>query len=137
MSTLGALLKRQRERHGWTQQQVIDRTGLDRSSSYLSSIETGKTSPSIDELDALARLFGATAIDLLREASGIPADWEFEPNSDLERLVTLYQTLDPVEKDSALAYLEFLIERQQRKTVPQNRSPHAARPVGRLGAAKI
>ena len=118
MSTLGALLKRQRERHGWTQQQVIDRTGLDRSSSYLSSIETGKTSPSIDELDTLARLFGATSIDLLREASGIPADWEFEPNSDLARLVTLYQALDPVEKDSALAYLEFLVERQQRKTVP-------------------
>ena len=117
MATLGGLLKRQRERHGWTQQEVVDRARLERSSSYLSGIETGKTSPSVEELEALARLFGTTAIDLLREATGIEADWEFEPNSDLNRLVTLYQALDPVEKDSALAYLEFLLERQQRKVI--------------------
>ena len=95
MPSLGTLLKRQRDRHGWTQQEVVDRAGLDRSSSYISSIETGKTSPSIEELDALARLFGTTSLDLLREASGITPDWEFEPNSDLARLVTLYQALDP------------------------------------------
>jgi hypothetical protein len=29
----------------------------------------------------------------------------------------LYQALDPVEKDSALAYLEFLLERQRRKVI--------------------
>ena len=117
MTMLGTLLKRQRERHGWTQQEVVERAGLDRSSSYVSSIETGKTSPSIDELDALARLFGTTSLDLLREVSGITPDWEFEPNSDLTRLVTLYQALDPVEKDSGLAYLEFLLERQRRKVI--------------------
>lgn len=118
MPTLGGLLKRQRERHGWTQQEVVERAGLDRSSSYISSLETGKTSPSVEELDALARLFGTTSLDLLRETSGITPDWEFEPNSDLARLVTLYQALDPVEKDSGLAYLEFLLERQRRKDIP-------------------
>jgi transcriptional regulator with XRE-family HTH domain len=118
MPTLGTLLKRQRERHGWTQQEVVERAGLDRSSSYISSLETGKTSPSVEELEALARLFGTTSLDLLREVSGITPDWEFEPNSDLARLVTLYQALDPVEKDSALAYLEFLLERQRRKVLP-------------------
>jgi transcriptional regulator with XRE-family HTH domain len=117
MPPLGALLKRQRERHGWTQQEVVERAGLDRSSSYISSLETGRTSPSVEELDALARLFGTTSLDLLREVSGITPDWEFEPNSDLARLVTLYQALDPVEKDSALAYLEFLLERQRRKVI--------------------
>ncbi len=118
MPTLGALLKRQRERHGWTQQEVVDRAGLDRSSSYISSVETGKTSPSIDELDALARLFGTTSLDLLRETTGLTSDGDFELNADLNRLVTLYQSLDPVEKDSALAYLEFLLQRQQRKVLP-------------------
>ena len=78
MTTLGALLKRQRDRHGWTQQEVVDRAALDRSSSYISSIETGKTSPSIDELDALARLFGTTSLDLLREASGITPDYQVD-----------------------------------------------------------
>ncbi len=116
MPAMGALLKRQRERHGWTQQEVVERAGLDRSSSYLSSIETGKTSPSIEGLDALTRLFGTTSLDLLREASGITPNWEFEPNSDLSRLVTLYQALDPVEKESGLAYLEFLLDRQHRRT---------------------
>lgn len=117
MPALGGLLKRQRERHGWTQQEVVDRAGLDRSSSYLSSVETGKTSPSIEELDALARLFGTTSIDLLREATGITPDWEFEPNSDLARLVTLYEALGPIEKESSLAYLEFLLDRQHRNDV--------------------
>ena len=55
MPTIGSLLKRQLDRHGWTQQEVVDRARLDRSSSYISSLETGKTSPTIDELDALAR----------------------------------------------------------------------------------
>lgn len=43
MPTIGSLLKRQRDRHGWTQQEVVDRARLDRSSSYISSLETGKT----------------------------------------------------------------------------------------------
>ena len=115
MPALGTLLKRQRDRHGWTQQEVVERAGLDRSSSYLSSIETGKTSPTITELDALARLFGTTSIDLLREATGITPDWDFEPNSDLSLLVTLYQALDDDGKQSAQVYLEFLLERQHRQ----------------------
>src|SRR5512143_3046252 len=110
MPTLGALLKRQRDRHGWTQQEVVDRAGLDRSSSYISSLETGKTSPSIDELDALARLYGTTTLDLLREVTGLTGEGDFEPNSDLAKLATLYQALDAVDKESALAYLEFLLE---------------------------
>ena len=117
MPTLGALLRRQRDRHGWTQQEVIDRARLDRSSSYLSSLETGKTSPTIDELGALARLFGTTSIDLLREATGITPDWEFEPNSDLQRLVSLYQALGGEGQESAQAYLEFLLERQHRASM--------------------
>ena len=117
MPTLGSLLKRQRDRHGWTQQEVVERAGLDRSSSYLSSIETGKTSPTIVELDALARLFGTTSIDLLQEATGLNAELEFEPDSDLKRLLTLYQALDPLEKEMGLAYLEFLLERQRRQVV--------------------
>ena len=115
MPALGGLLKRQRERHGWTQQEVVDRAGLDRSSSYISSIETGKTSPTLEELDALARLFGTTSVDMLQQATGLNPDMEFAPNSDLNRLLTLYQALDPMEKEMGLAYLEFLLERQRRQ----------------------
>jgi transcriptional regulator with XRE-family HTH domain len=117
MPNIGSLLRRQRDRHGWTQQEVVDRAGLDRSSSYLSGIETGRTSLTIAELDALARLFGTTSLDLLQEATGLNADLEFAPNSDLTRLLTLYQALDPLEKESGLAYFEFLLERQHRQAV--------------------
>jgi transcriptional regulator with XRE-family HTH domain len=117
MPAIGALLKRHRDRHGWTQQEVVERAGLDRSSSYLSSLETSKTSPTIAELDALARLFGTTSVDLLREATGITPDWEFEPNTDLALLVNTYQALDDVGKTGAQAYLEFLLDRQHRKAV--------------------
>lgn len=115
MPTIGYLLKRQRDRHGWTQQEVVDRAGLDRSSSYLSGIETGRTSPTIAELDVLARLFGTTSVELLQEATGLNADLEFAPDSDLTRLLTLYQALDPLEKESGLAYFEFLLDRQHRQ----------------------
>jgi len=115
MPMIGVLLKRQRDRHGWTQQEVVERAGLDRSSSYLSSIETGRTSPTIAELDALSRLFGTTSVDLLREATGITPDWEFEPNTDLASLVNTYQALDESGKESARAYVEFLLDRQHRK----------------------
>ncbi len=115
MPTIGSLLKRQRDRHGWTQQEVVDRAGLDRNSSCLSRIETNKTSPTITELDALARLFGTTSVDVLQEATGLNPDMEFSPNSDLNRLLTLYQALDPLEKEMGLAYLEFLLERQRRQ----------------------
>ena len=115
MPTIGSLLKRQRDRHGWTQQEVVERARLDRSSSYISSLETGKTSATIEELDALARLFGTTSVDLLQQATGLNPNLEFSPNSDLNRLLTLYQALDPLEKEMGLAYLEFLLERQRRQ----------------------
>jgi transcriptional regulator with XRE-family HTH domain len=117
MPTIGSLLKRQRDRHGWTQQEVVDRAGLERSSSYLSGIEMGRTSPTIAELEALARLFRTTSVDLLQEATGLNPDLEFAPDSDLARLLTLYQALDPLEKESGLAYLEFLLERQHRQVI--------------------
>lgn len=52
--SLGCILKRLREKKHYTQAEVIERSGLDRSASYISSLETNKTSPAIEELEAPA-----------------------------------------------------------------------------------
>ena len=94
MPPLGALLKRQRERHGWTQQEVVERAGLERSSSYISSLETGKTSPSVEELDALARLFGSNSqsgviplVSRSRSSEVVPNNRASASNSSTDGLV--------------------------------------------------
>ena len=63
--SLGYILKRLREKKHFTQAEVIERSGMDRSSSYISSLETNKTSPTVEELEALAVIF-----DLHKSAVG-------------------------------------------------------------------
>ncbi|MGQ9814365.1 MAG: helix-turn-helix domain-containing protein [Candidatus Roseilinea sp.] len=59
--SLGYILKRLREKKHFTQQEVIERSGLERNASYISSLETNKTSPTIQELEALAVIYSTTA----------------------------------------------------------------------------
>jgi transcriptional regulator with XRE-family HTH domain len=65
---VGPLVRRLRERYRMTQQDLVEYTGLDRSASYISSIETGRTSPTLVELEAIARVFRTTVIEMLQEA---------------------------------------------------------------------
>ena len=45
MPDIGQVLKRYRDKFHLTQSEVVARAGLDRSSSYISSLETNKASP--------------------------------------------------------------------------------------------
>ena len=65
---IGPLVRKYRERHRMTQQDLVDYTGLDRSASYFSSIETGRTSPTLVELEAIARVFRTPLLDFIAEA---------------------------------------------------------------------
>src|SRR5438270_13945008 len=106
---IGRTLRRRREWARLTQQELVDHTGLDRSASYISALETGRSSPTLEELERLARYFRLTVIDLLQEAMddsarrGAAVAEEAPPPDD--RLQGLYIALD--EGDQALA-LEFL-----------------------------
>ena len=65
---IGPTLRKRREWARLTQQELVDHTRMDRSASYISALETGRTSPTLQELEQLARYFRVSVIELLEEA---------------------------------------------------------------------
>ena len=112
MDSLGYILKRLREKKHFTQAEVIEKSGLDRSPSYISSLDTNKTSPTVDELDRLAVLYGTTLQDILSEWKGIRPNWDFTPNPDIQLLMSFYAALVGVRRQTALEFVQYLAEKQ-------------------------
>jgi len=110
--SLGYLLKRLREKKHFTQAEVIEKSGLDRSPSYISALETNKTSPTIEELDKLTVLYGTTLFDVISEFKGVDKNWEFKPNADVQLLFYFYQSLEGARKTAALEFVQFMAEKQ-------------------------
>ena len=111
--SLGYILKRLREKKHFTQQEVIERSGLDRSASYISSLETNKTSPTLQEMEALAVIYGTTVFDMLSEAKGISPTWDFTPNPDIRLLLNFYESLNSERRKIALEFIQYLAEKQK------------------------
>jgi transcriptional regulator with XRE-family HTH domain len=59
----GRRLRKLRKHHGWTQVQLAERLGLDRS--YLADMERGKRNISIVNLEVIAKGFGVSLSRLL------------------------------------------------------------------------
>ncbi|MBW3624522.1 MAG: helix-turn-helix domain-containing protein [Armatimonadetes bacterium] len=108
-TSIGPILKRLRERSRLTQQDVVDYANIDRSASYVSAIETGKTSPTLFELERIAQVFRTTAVDLILEAqegqSAAPT------GGDVQRILALYERLPENQRDLAVDLLQFLVDR--------------------------
>lgn len=111
--SLGYILKRLREKKHFTQAEVIERSGLERSSSYISSLETNKTSPTFEELEVLAVIYGTTVFDIISEAKGIKPNWDFTPNPDVRLLLNYYESLNAERRKIALEFIQFLAEKQK------------------------
>ena len=111
-NSLGHILKRLRDRKHFTQAEVIEKSGLERSPSYISSLETNKTSPTVDELEALAVLYSSTVFDILSEVKGVGAKWDFTPNPDIQMMFSFYGALNADRKKIALEFTQFLAEKQ-------------------------
>ncbi len=62
---LGSRIRILRRKRGWTQVEMADALGIDRS--YLSEIETGKKDPSLTILKTIADGFELTLSELLRQ----------------------------------------------------------------------
>jgi len=60
---VGRRLRKLREKHGWTQVQMAERLGLDRS--YLADVERGKRNVSIVNLEVISKGFGVSLSRLL------------------------------------------------------------------------
>src|SRR6266566_2008008 len=113
---VGPVVRRMRERHRLTQQELVEYTGLERSSSYISSIETGRTSPTLYELEQIARVYQVSLQELLQEG-GVAADAAGgEPLEDRlgPRLAALYESLAPEDQSLAVDFLQLLADRRRR-----------------------
>jgi len=113
---VGPVVRRLRERHRMTQQELVEYTGLDRSSSYISSIETGRTSPTLYELEQIARVYQVPLAQLLEESGGEAAAGDEEPLADRlgPRLAALYEGLTPDDQELAVDFMQLLADRQRR-----------------------
>jgi transcriptional regulator with XRE-family HTH domain len=63
LRAIGALVRQERERRGWSQETLAAEAGVDRS--YMSGVERGVRNLSVLKLDAIARAVGVPARDLL------------------------------------------------------------------------
>jgi transcriptional regulator with XRE-family HTH domain len=108
---IGELVKRKRQRDRLTQADLGKR--IDVSGSYISSIESGQTSPRISELEGLATAFRTTAFELLSEAAQADESYNFsETNRERNNFLTLYDQLAPENREMARKFLLFLREQQ-------------------------
>lgn len=109
---VGRVLKKRREWARLTQQELVDHTRLDRSASYISAIENGKTSPTIDELDRLARYFRLTLLELLQEAggsAGAPAgDAQTSAEAEDDPITRASSSLDEDDRELVLGFIELI-----------------------------
>lgn len=109
-TSIGHLIKRLRERYRLTQQDVVEYAHLDRSSSYISAIETNKTSPTLFELERIAQVFRTTAVDLILEAQEGQAG-PAPAGGDVQRVLALYERLPEDQRALAVDLIQFLVDR--------------------------
>jgi len=109
---IGPTLKRRREWARLTQQDLVDHTRMDRSASYISALETGRSSPTLVELEQLARYFRLTLLELLQEAMddserrGQVTAAEAPPADD--RLQRSFAALGEGDQELALEFIALL-----------------------------
>ena len=111
--SLGYIVKWVRVKTRLTQLAHVVWSGLDRSASYISSLETNKTSPTLQEMEALAVIYGTTVFDMLSEAKGISPNWDFTPNPDIRLLLNFYESLNSERRKIALEFIQYLAEKQK------------------------
>lgn len=115
---IGPTLRRRREWARLTQQEMVDHTRLERSASYISALETGRTSPTLEELEKLARYFRVGVIEFLEECAGNTqrrtGTGEEVPQTD-DRLDRIYGALAEEDQELALEFMELLAKRRSKR----------------------
>lgn len=111
---LSQTLKKLRENCGYTQQQVADALNLERST--YTYYETGKTTPDINTIVKLAKIFNVSFIDIFeqeeREQTRSFNDYSLYSKDDLRNVVHIYE-LSKMEK--ILISLYRLLTNDQQK----------------------
>ena len=113
---IGPTLKRRREWARLTQQELIDHTRMERSASYISALETGKSSPTLAELEQLARYFRVGVIELLQEAMDAAArrgDTPAESPPVDDRFERAFHAVAEEDRELALEFLGLLAKHRR------------------------
>lgn len=110
-TNIGSVIRRYRERYRLTQQDLVDYARLDRSSSYISAIEVGRTSPTLAELEAIAQVFRTTAIGLIQEAQEDSSNVGVKEKLKAE---SLFEQLSEADRSLVLDFMVMLRERANR-----------------------
>lgn len=107
------LIMRNRRAFRFTQNDLGQRIGT--SGSYISSLETGKASPRIAELEDMAVCFRTTAFALLKEADQAEERYvtTSAPEPESLGLDAIAADLSPQRRELARDFLIFLRERER------------------------
>jgi transcriptional regulator with XRE-family HTH domain len=111
---LSNVLKRKRKAFRFTQDDLGHRIGV--SGSYISTLESNKASPRVNELEDLAACFRTTAFAMLEEAARagerfVPATPDVAPAAT--GLDAIAADLSPGHRNLAREFLLFLRERER------------------------
>lgn len=115
MGTLGEelakVLHRKRRAFRFTQVDLGTRIGM--SGSYISSLESGKASPRLSELEDLAAHFRTTALEMIEEAARADERYiaAMHPEQPKIGLDAIASELTPEQRSLAREFLIFLRER--------------------------
>lgn len=110
---LAKVLHRKRRAYRFTQSDVGQRIGV--SGSYISSLESGKASPRVSELEDLAVHYRTTVIEMLQEAISAEESYieALAPSAPKLGLDALAADLSPEQRSMVREFLMFLRERDQ------------------------
>ena len=109
-STIGKIVRRERLRRGWTQEELAEKINMH--PSFVGQIERGLKAASFDTLERLSLSFGMKVVDFLKENN----DREpcREPQSIERKVVSLLKGYTLREQKSVYQTLKYML-RQNRK----------------------
>lgn len=108
---LGDWIRRERQRHHFSQRELAGRAGVSRS--YLCDIERGRgASPSVTTLDRIATALGVSRTDVLQVAGIV--DPPAGQSSIERRMMALFRDLSEGGQGSVERYIRFLYEEEHR-----------------------
>jgi len=107
---IGKKVRRERLKHGWTQEELAEKTEM--SASFIGQIERGVKAVSIDTLERLSRVFGLRSADFLREKNA-PEPHRGEPAME-HKMAGLLKGYSLSEQKVVYQTLKFML-RQNRK----------------------
>lgn len=105
----GIQMRAERERLGYTREQVAERAHI--TPRYLAAIELGTKIPKADVMVRIIRSMGASANSVIYSP-------QQETNNECERLAHLFLQCTPKERKLIAAIIDTILDEHQRKDTP-------------------